>query len=417
MPFPLKIQPIDAKGAAFPSEVSKSAPAPKFRLKKLFERQFTAALRYSSIEKVPAGYGDGKEREPSSELEPSSLCLARMVQSFMESGPNERPAPPPRCGRRRCNCFNGNCDDLSDDDLDFGDIFPSAASSHGDAVELLKSLVPCASMAERNLLADASKIMEKSSNRACCGGRGTRGGGDCRKIVADGLAALGHDASICLSRWDKSPSFPAGEYEYLDVIVNGGGERLIVDLDFRSEFEIARSTKSYRAALQALPMIFVGREDRLVEIITVMSEAARQSLKKKGLHVPPWRKPEYMRAKWLSPSRRLYPPPPPPPPPPSVQTNGGGDDSGDGRCGDQSVQPPSATVSGELELRCEESGQPVASPPPSPAETEAVAALPPPSPARRLPAVNPKQAAPPPQKGGPWVVTGLASIVSDLHHY
>ncbi|CAA6662767.1 unnamed protein product [Spirodela intermedia] len=264
-----------------------------------------------------------------------------MVQSFMESGPNERPAPPPRCGRRRCNCFNGNCDDLSDDDLDFGDIFPSTASSHGDAVELLKSLVPCASMAERNLLADASKIMEKSSNRACCGGRGTRGGGDCRKIVADGLATLGHDASICLSRWDKSPSFPAGEYEYLDVIVNGGGERLIVDLDFRSEFEIARSTKSYRAALQALPMIFVGREDRLVEIIAVMSEAARQSLKKKGLHVPPWRKPEYMRAKWLSPSRRLYPPPPPPPPPPSVQTSGGGgDDSGDGRRGDQSVQPP-----------------------------------------------------------------------------
>lgn len=200
------------------------------------------------------------------------------------------------------------------------------------------------------------------------------------------------------------------------MIVDGGGERLIVDLDFRSEFEIARSTKSYRAALQALPMIFVGREDRLAEIITVMSEAARQSLKKKGLHVPPWRKPEYMRAKWLSPSHRLYPPPPPPPPPPSVQTSGGGDDdSGDGSGGDQSVQPTSPTFPGELELRCEESGQPVASPPPSPAETEA-AALPPPSPVRRLAAINPKLAAPPPQKGGPWVVTGLASIVSEHHH-
>lgn len=150
MPFPLKIQPIDAKGAAFPAEVSKSAPATKFRLKKLFERQFPAALRYSSVEKPAAGYGDGKEREPSSELEPSSLCLARMVQSFMESGPNERPAPPPRCGRRRCNCFNGNCDDLSDDDLDFGDIFPCTASSHGDAVELLKVLISLSLPLHRN---------------------------------------------------------------------------------------------------------------------------------------------------------------------------------------------------------------------------------------------------------------------------
>lgn len=72
-----------------------------------------------------------------------------------------------------------------------------------------QSLVPCASTSERNLLADTSRIVEKSNNKACCGGRGNRGS-ECRKIVADGLIALGHDAAVCLSRWEKCPSFPAG---------------------------------------------------------------------------------------------------------------------------------------------------------------------------------------------------------------
>lgn len=48
----------------------------------------------------------------------------------------------------------------------------------------------------------------------------------------------------------------------------------------------------------------MGKPDRLQQIVAVVSEAAKQSLKKKGLHVPPWRKPEYMRAKWLSPYQR-----------------------------------------------------------------------------------------------------------------
>lgn len=77
-----------------------------------------------------------------------------------------------------------------------------------------------------------------------------------------------------------------------------------VEVDFRLEFEVARSTKAYRAVLQALPSLFVGTPDRLGQIVAVVAEAARQSLKKKGLHFPPWRKPEYMRAKWLSPHVR-----------------------------------------------------------------------------------------------------------------
>ncbi|KAE9460695.1 hypothetical protein C3L33_07449, partial [Rhododendron williamsianum] len=38
-----------------------------------------------------------------------------------------------------------------------------------------------------------------------------------------------------------------------------------------------------------------------------VSEAAKQSLKKKGMHFPPWRKAEYVKAKWLSPFTRTSP--------------------------------------------------------------------------------------------------------------
>lgn len=97
----------------------------------------------------------------------------------------------------------------------------------------------------------------------------------------------------------------AGEYEYVDVLFEG--DRLIIDIDFRSEFEIARSTKAYKLILQVLPIIFVGKADRLQRIVCIVSEAAKQSLKKKGMPCPPWRKAEYVMAKWLSPCTRATP--------------------------------------------------------------------------------------------------------------
>lgn len=78
------------------------------------------------------------------------------------------------------------------------------------------------------------------------------------------------------------------------------GERLLVDIDFKSEFEIARPTKTYKRILQNLPYIFVGKSDRLQKTISLVAESAKQSLKKKGMPVPPWRKAEYVKAKWFS---------------------------------------------------------------------------------------------------------------------
>lgn len=289
----MKVQPIDAKLSSLTIVKNDPVKVPaKSRLKRLFERQFPKL----------AGAGDGKDREKDDagggggDLEPSSVCLDKLVVSFMEDSSEKLAAAAVKCGRTRCNCFNRNCNDSSDDEF-AGDVPQIAAAGSGDALEVLKDLVPCESLVERNLLADASKIIE--SNKSWI----AKGKDDCIKIVTENLQSLGYDASICKSKWEKTPSIPAGEYEYIDVVIDG--DRLVLDVDFRSEFEIARSTKNYRAVLQSLPPVFVGRPDRVQEIVTVVSEAARLSLKKKGLHFPPWRKLEYMKAKWLAPHERL----------------------------------------------------------------------------------------------------------------
>ncbi|THU46898.1 hypothetical protein C4D60_Mb09t09770 [Musa balbisiana] len=200
MLFQMKIQPVDASGSvAFAPRSDPGKPAAKSRLKRLFERQFPSVLRNPAAEKV-AGAGDGKEKERDDgggDVEPSSVCLDTMVFSFTEEGHHDKPP------RGRCNCFNANFDDSSDDDFDARDgDAPGSAAAPGDAAEAIKGLVLCASMAERNLLADASKILEKAKN--------SKNKGDWRRMVADGLRSLGYDVAVCRSRWDQSPSFPAG---------------------------------------------------------------------------------------------------------------------------------------------------------------------------------------------------------------
>ncbi|XP_047334275.1 uncharacterized protein LOC124937974 [Impatiens glandulifera] len=288
MPFPMKIQPLNSQLYQESIRYDSSKPAVKSRLRRLFDRQFPSVLRISSVDKSAIGEPQQFSKDVA-DFEPSSVCLAKMVQNYIEEQTNEKPSA--KCGRNRCNCFNGSVNDSSDDEFEIG--FGDSIAS--DSLDSLKSLIPCATVSERNLLADASKIIDKNKN--------CKRKDDLRKILTNDLLLLGYDASVCKSRWEKSPSYPSGEYEYIDVIIKR--ERLLIDIDFKSEFEIARSTSSYKTILQALPMIFVGKTDRLQQMILTISEAARQSLKKKGMHIPPWRKAEYMTAKWLSPYTRI----------------------------------------------------------------------------------------------------------------
>ncbi|KAK1379942.1 Guanylate kinase [Heracleum sosnowskyi] len=288
---PTKILPFDSQAIReVPIRSDGVKPVLKSRLMRLFDRQF----RVSSTEKPIIGTEAGKlEVGNGAELfEPSSVCLTKMVQNFIEDSSEKQLAQ--KCGRNRCNCFNGIGNDSSDDEFDvstgFGDDLKPKAW-YGDFSDTIKNLIQCATVTERNLLADTSNIVEK--HKIC------KQKDDLRRILTDELVILGYNASICKSRWEKSALYPAGEYEYIDVLVDGE-ERILIDIDFKSEFEIARPTSNYKTILQSLPYIYVGKADRLKQVVSIISEAAKQSLKKKGMHIPPWRKAEYMRAKWLS---------------------------------------------------------------------------------------------------------------------
>lgn len=98
MPLSMKIQPIDAGSEDHSRSemvVPVGKPVVKSRLRRLF--------RISVAE---------KEAEPFSGevFEPSSVCLAKMVQNFIEETTEKPPS-----GRNRCNCFNGSGSDGSSD--------------------------------------------------------------------------------------------------------------------------------------------------------------------------------------------------------------------------------------------------------------------------------------------------------------
>ncbi|TVU31061.1 hypothetical protein EJB05_22728 [Eragrostis curvula] len=271
---------------AAPTDPSTATPPARSMLKRLFDRQL---LRISPAERLPSSAAGEKD-----EAEPSSVCLDGLVRSFLEEDGGGVAPEKAGHGGRYCNCFHGG--DNSDDEED------EEAAASSDAAETIKGLVHCATLRERNLLADVCAHLER--HRAAGARRR-----DLLRLVAASLRAAGHDAAVCVSRWDKSPSHPAGEHAYLDVLLPAASdrcarERVLVDADFRSAFEVARPTKAYRALLQRLPAVFVGKEDRLRLLVAAAADAARASLKKRGLHLPPWRKPEYMRAKWLSPYDR-----------------------------------------------------------------------------------------------------------------
>ncbi|WOH01724.1 hypothetical protein DCAR_0521109 [Daucus carota subsp. sativus] len=270
MPFPSKIQPV---GSSSHGASAFARPAVRSRLRRLFELPFANALR--APEKAGADGGNDVS-------DPSSVCLGNMVRNFIEGGEKQM-----KCSRSKCYCFNSSD---SDDEFD---------SHHAHACEILKELVLCSTVSESNLLADIAKIVDENKLINCANDY-------TRKSVTDGLIALGYDASICKSSWGKNVSFPPGEHQYVDVITKD--ERLIVDIDFRSEFAIARSTNKYNAILEILPEIFVGKPDRIEHIVHLVSEAAKQSLKKKGMPFPPWRRADYVKSKWLAPHTRTFPP-------------------------------------------------------------------------------------------------------------
>lgn len=79
-----------------------------------------------------------------------------------------------------------------------------------------------------------------------------------------------------------------------------GKVRVIIELNFRAEFEMAKASQEYNQLVRRLPEVFVGKVERLNTIIQILCLAAKKCMKEKKMHLGPWRKHRYMQAKWLN---------------------------------------------------------------------------------------------------------------------
>ncbi|EXC23169.1 hypothetical protein L484_018300 [Morus notabilis] len=109
-------------------------------------------------------------------------------------------------------------------------------------------------------------------------------------------------SELCKSKWEKSKRFPAGDYEYVDMNVQG--TRYIVEAFLVGDFETARPTDHYASLLEIFPRIFVWKVAELKQIVRLVSTAIKQSMKSREMPMPPWRRNAYMKTKWFGPYRR-----------------------------------------------------------------------------------------------------------------
>ncbi|KAL4298148.1 hypothetical protein GQ457_12G031840 [Hibiscus cannabinus] len=88
------------------------------------------------------------------------------------------------------------------------------------------------------------------------------------------LRLSGYDAAVCVSRWQRSGKVPGDQVirsiSMWSITTNGNSERLIIDIDFRSHFEIARAVDSYNQILNSLPFVYVGSPTRLKQLLQLM---------------------------------------------------------------------------------------------------------------------------------------------------
>ncbi|KAF6166858.1 hypothetical protein GIB67_026637 [Kingdonia uniflora] len=137
--------------------------------------------------------------------------------------------------------------------------------------------------------------------------------GGCRKCLLRDMCTrirnAGFDCAIYKSKWRSSPDIPSGEHAYLDVVdkvssKKGEVVRVVIEVNFRAEFEIAKANEEYNGLVNRLPEVFVGKEERLKTLIKILCPAAKKCMKEKKMHMGPWRKQKYMQAKWFGTSAR-----------------------------------------------------------------------------------------------------------------
>ncbi|CAL9062825.1 unnamed protein product [Musa banksii] len=216
----------------------------------------------------------------------------------------------------------GGCHD-GGDGLDSGD--DEEGTSHSAAEkkafwesqqQLLREALSRTSSTEAKLLQrtkDAVTKMQAEGVVCACSNSMAK---ECRNCalayITRQLHQLGYNSALCKSKWTRSPDIPSGEHSYVDVVMEtkGGKKgpvRLVVELNFRAEFEMARGSQEYNRLVSFLPEVFVGKSEKLRGVLKIVCAAAKKCMKENKMHMAPWRKHKYMQSKWLGTPERAGP--------------------------------------------------------------------------------------------------------------
>ncbi|KAK7362841.1 hypothetical protein VNO77_04965 [Canavalia gladiata] len=154
-------------------------------------------------------------------------------------------------------------------------------------------------------------IEDIKSSEIVCSCNAQMAASSCRSClmreVSRRLQNDGYNSAICKTKWRNSPTIPSGEHTFLDVIDSTNKKqdiRVIIEPNFRAEFEMAKGSEEYNKLVRKLPEVYVGKVERLSNIIKVLCMAAKRCMKENKMHMGPWRKHKYMQAKWLGPCKR-----------------------------------------------------------------------------------------------------------------
>ncbi|XP_047317519.1 uncharacterized protein LOC124920971 [Impatiens glandulifera] len=151
----------------------------------------------------------------------------------------------------------------------------------------------------RSTTHESLKELQVTGNYCCCGRSGTGGCRNClMREVSSRLRLAGFNCVVSKSKWKSSNEIPAGEHTYLGVIEEG--KVIVIELNFRGEFEMAKGSEEYKELINKLPEVFVGKIKRLQSLIKMLCLAAKKCMKDKKMHLGPWRRQKYMEAKWLA---------------------------------------------------------------------------------------------------------------------
>ncbi|XP_073109014.1 uncharacterized protein [Elaeis guineensis] len=160
---------------------------------------------------------------------------------------------------------------------------------------------------------DAVKKMHSTGFVCICPNRMPQKCRTCaRRNIAERLREAGYNSALCKSKWRRSPNIPSGEHSYVDIVMeakNGKRSpiRVVIELNFRTEFEMARASREYTNLVNCLPEVFVGKSEKLKNVIKIMCSAAKKCMKDNKMHMGPWRKHKYMQSKWLGTPERIAP--------------------------------------------------------------------------------------------------------------